>query len=273
MDQILEGHKSESVKEKLTRSSKLDLKTTLNMCRAMELNEENKKVVMNKSKSEISKVSHYSGKKFEEKRCKFCSRNHRMVKSEWPAWGNSCNSCHKPNHFAGAEVCESGKSDVKSDKSDRKSKGSADSSSGSKTPANSSKHGKYAKKNIHMVDDESSDSSTEGSVSVITDGLIFRSERLVIPKELRKSVLSELHVGHTGIDGSLRRAHEIVYWPGMTNDMREHTQKCETCREFEHSQAKEPLMNHELPSRPWQKVGVDLLHVNKKDYLVTVDYN
>ena len=135
----------------------------------MELNEENKKVVMNKSESEISKVSHYSGKKFEEKRRKFCSRNHRMVNSECPAWGKTCNSCHKPNHFAGAEVCESGKSDVKSDKSDRKSKGSADSSSGSKTPAKSNKRGKYAKKSVHMVDDEFSDSSTEGSVSVATD--------------------------------------------------------------------------------------------------------
>ena len=70
MDRILDGHKSETVKEKLTR--------------AMELNEENKKVVMNKFESEISKVSHYSGKKIEEKRCKSCSRNHRMVKSECP---------------------------------------------------------------------------------------------------------------------------------------------------------------------------------------------
>ena len=36
------------------------------MCRAMELNEENKKVVMNKSEGVISKVSHYSGQKFDE---------------------------------------------------------------------------------------------------------------------------------------------------------------------------------------------------------------
>ena len=34
----------------------------------------------------------------------------------------------------------------------------------------------------------------------VTDGLIFRGERLVIPKELRKSILSELLVGHTGIE-------------------------------------------------------------------------
>ena len=91
---------------------------------------------------------------------------------------------------------------------------------------------------------------------------------MVIPKELRKSVLSELHVGHTGIEGSLSRACEMAYWPGMTNDVREHTQKYETCREFEQSQAKKPLMNHKLPSQPWQKVGADLLHVNNKDYLV-----
>ena len=92
-----------------------------------------------------------------------------MVKSECPAWGKACNSCCKPNHFAGAEVCKSGKTDVKSDKSDCKSKGSADSSSGSKTPAKSSKRSKYPKKSVHMVDDESSDLSTESSVSVVTD--------------------------------------------------------------------------------------------------------
>ena len=85
-----------------------------------------------------------------------------MVSSECPAWGKTYNS-FKPNHLAVAEVCESGKSDVKSDKSDRKSKGSADYASGPKTPAKSSKPGKYAKKS------ESSDSSTEGSVSVVTD--------------------------------------------------------------------------------------------------------
>ena len=96
----------------------------------------------------------------------------------------------------------------------------------------------------------------------VTDGLIFRGERLVIPKGLRKNILSELHTGHTGIKGSLRTARETVYWPGMTNDFRDFTQRCELCREYEHSQAKEPLMRHEIQSRPWQKVGADLLTLN-----------
>ena len=31
-------------------------------------------------------------------------------------------------------------------------------------------------------------------------------------------------------------------------------------------------MCHEVPSRPWQKVGADLFTLHDKDYLVTVDY-
>ena len=94
-------------------------------------------------------------------------------------------------------------------------------------------------------------------------------ERLVIPKGLRKNILTELHTGHTGVDRSLRRARETVYWPGMTNDLRDFTQRCETCCE---SQGKELLMSHEILTHTWQKVGADLLTHNGKDYLITVDY-
>jgi IS30 family transposase len=31
-------------------------------------------------------------------------------------------------------------------------------------------------------------------------------------------------------------------------------------------------MSHEVPQRPWQKIGVDLFTIHGKDYLITVDY-
>ena len=31
-------------------------------------------------------------------------------------------------------------------------------------------------------------------------------------------------------------------------------------------------MSHEVPQRPWEKVAVDLLTQDQKDYLVTGDY-
>ena len=31
------------------------------------------------------------------------------------------------------------------------------------------------------------------------------------------------------------------------------------------------LMRHEVPSRPWEQIGVDLFELNKKEFMVTVD--
>ena len=58
----------------------------------------------------------------------------------------------------------------------------------------------------------------------------------------------------------------------MNADIKEMIVMCETCRKFEASQPKEPLMTVETPSRPWEKIGVDLFSFDNKDFLITVDY-
>jgi len=35
---------------------------------------------------------------------------------------------------------------------------------------------------------------------------------------------------------------------------------------------KETLLSHDIPERPWQTVGIDLLIYDSKDYLITTDY-
>ena len=107
----------------------------------------------------------------------------------------------------------------------------------------------------------------------VTDGLIFRGEKLIIPKDMRQHIKEDIHVGHTGIDACLRRAREHVYWPGMNNDIKDYIGKCETCQEFNISQPKETLMSHEIIERPWSKIGTDLFTYNDKEYLITVCYN
>ncbi len=47
-------------------------------------------------------------------------------------------------------------------------------------------------------------------------------------------------------------------------------QRCDKCRAC--SNAKEPLVPHETPSRLWQKVGTDLFEWEGKHYLITVCY-
>lgn len=104
------------------------------------------------------------------------------------------------------------------------------------------------------------------------DGIIFKGDRCVVPKSLRPEVLSRIHRSHIGVEGCLRRARESVFWPGMNTAVKNFVRQCETCRTFEISQQKETLHPHEVPDRPWSKVGVDLFETNNRHYLVTVDY-
>ncbi len=104
------------------------------------------------------------------------------------------------------------------------------------------------------------------------EGVILRGERVVIPKSMRKGILQDLHTAHRGIESTLRRARESVYWPNMSRDIKEYISRCEICTTFATRQPKEPLSSHEVPNRPWAKIGTDLFQFQNKDYLVTVDY-
>lgn len=105
-----------------------------------------------------------------------------------------------------------------------------------------------------------------------TDGIILRGDRIVVPQTLRKSMLEKLHSSHLGITGTRRRAAECLYWPNMNNDIKEFISQCETCRSMEVANAKMPLTPHDIPDRPWSKVGVDLFTLNNINYLILVDY-
>ena len=37
-------------------------------------------------------------------------------------------------------------------------------------------------------------------------------------------------------------------------------------------QTKEPMICHEIPTRPWEKIAVDLFELNGRDYMITADY-
>ena len=108
----------------------------------------------------------------------------------------------------------------------------------------------------------------------VQDGLIFRGNRVVVPKSQRNILKERLHSSHLGAEGCCRRARECLYWPGMNSEIKDLVAKCSVCRMYEKANSAEPLMSHELPDRPWAKIGVDLFQseTDGKDYLCTVDY-
>nr|XP_006816318.1 PREDICTED: uncharacterized protein K02A2.6-like [Saccoglossus kowalevskii] len=106
----------------------------------------------------------------------------------------------------------------------------------------------------------------------VQDSIIFRGERAIIPKSLRHDMLKRVHSSHLGTEGCLRRARECLYWPGMNAEIKDYIDKCDVCHTFGTRQQKETLITHEVPVRPWAKVGIDQFVFDGNDYLVTVDY-
>ena len=106
----------------------------------------------------------------------------------------------------------------------------------------------------------------------VQDGVIFKGQRCIIPPTLRHKIREKIHASHIGLQACLRRAREVVYWPGMNKDLTDYISQCETCASYQMAQAKEPLISHELPSRPWEKIASDIFTYEEQDYLCTVDY-
>ncbi|KAJ8009583.1 hypothetical protein DPEC_G00090380 [Dallia pectoralis] len=102
--------------------------------------------------------------------------------------------------------------------------------------------------------------------------LLLYGNRIVIPLSLRSDILERLHDGHQGIVKCRERAKMSVWWPGIRKQIQKRVETCKECQVTKPSQRKEPLITTPLPSRPWEKIAADICEVNKKNYLVVVDY-
>ena len=64
----------------------------------------------------------------------------------------------------------------------------------------------------------------------------------------------------------------VMYWPNMTRSIDEVVRKCPACLRHGRSKTKEPLIQHGIPERPWQKLAADIMTLQGKDFLLVVDY-
>ena len=107
---------------------------------------------------------------------------------------------------------------------------------------------------------------------VLDDGVILKGNRILIPVALRDEVLKAIHTAHQGEVKSLLLARESVFWPGITNDIKQMVKQCPQCAEHQSAPPKMPIQQPDLPNRPWEKIGSDLFEYKGKHYLMIVDY-
>ena len=106
----------------------------------------------------------------------------------------------------------------------------------------------------------------------VADDILIRAQKIVIPTSLRLDMTQAVHESHMGVEKSLQRAKDIMFWPRMTSDITDFVLKCDICLQYRASNTKQPLQSHQIPDRPWQVAGTDVFTFDNKDYLVTVDY-
>ena len=106
----------------------------------------------------------------------------------------------------------------------------------------------------------------------VDDGIIMKSDRIVIPLRARSEILAKLHLAHHGVEKTRLRARSCVYWININCDIENMIQRCDICQRELFAQPSEPLMQHEVPSRPWQVVGTDLFSISRNNYLIIGDY-
>lgn len=54
----------------------------------------------------------------------------------------------------------------------------------------------------------------------LVDQIVLRNNLIVIPVALHKMMLEIIHEGHLGLNTCLRKAKNVIFWPGMTSQIK-----------------------------------------------------
>jgi hypothetical protein len=105
----------------------------------------------------------------------------------------------------------------------------------------------------------------------VVENVVFKDNKMLIPKKLRPRVVDGLHASHQGVSGMKANAKERLFWPGLDADIKKKRDQCRRCIENAPSQAAEPMILTPPPELPFQQVAVDFYHKGNHNYLIYAD--
>ena len=94
---------------------------------------------------------------------------------------------------------------------------------------------------------------------------------MIQPYLLQRQILEHLHSNHMGVKKTYLLARESVCWINMNADM--NVKQCSTSLEYQYTQPHKPALHYDIPYKPWEEDGADILMVINKHLLCFVDYN
>ena len=95
--------------------------------------------------------------------------------------------------------------------------------------------------------------------------------KVVIPPALRKEVVHLLHSAHKGVSSMNEHAKAGVYWPGITTDIQNMRNSCQSCSNIMTSQTRTPPIEPLIPTTPFEGIAYDYFNHMGHYYFVAAD--
>jgi transposase InsO family protein len=106
----------------------------------------------------------------------------------------------------------------------------------------------------------------------IYENLLFKSDRVVIPRAKVNYAIRMAHIEHQRIQHhALQRARQSMFWYNMSNDITNHVQQGSICQHGQPNNVKEPIMIKPVPQYPFEVVASDLFYFSGSQYILMVN--
>ena len=90
----------------------------------------------------------------------------------------------------------------------------------------------------------------------MSNGIVVRGSRIVMPRILWQATLCNAHEGHKGIVRTKQMVREKLWWPGIAQQVETMVKACLPCQSVAGKSTAEPLRPAMMPDRPWQDVHI-----------------
>ena len=92
------------------------------------------------------------------------------------------------------------------------------------------------------------------------NGIVFKNNKLVIPKNLRKRCLQLVHSTHLGMEKTKQFLRSKVWWPSLDGDVVEMIKTCGICQAVnpDDRERLQPLRIRTVPQLPFSTVHINL---------------
>ena len=75
---------------------------------------------------------------------------------------------------------------------------------------------------------------------------------MIVPQTMKSEMLAAIHQSHLSAEACKKHAREILFWPGLCQDIQDTVDKCGVYNSMKRHQPKEPLMPREVPTGLWK---------------------